>query len=157
MNHQNHHTTNSQLQSLNLLRNYSQNTCEWNQSHNMFVEKTLDNLNNYTKTWNMTWKLIDQGHHMTFYTQIDGNSCRSIPFELMTYLSNMININAMGSGDLKTSFTYDPESSRIQFNCQGTFEEGYYVRCTNCGNCWDGNAQCMCDLYDDEDTEVITM
>jgi hypothetical protein len=151
--------THSQSQTLNSLRqfvynhNFSEYDCKG--SHNTFVETTLLSLNEYTKPWNMVWDVVDAGYNMHFFTKL----CHDIalPFDLMVYLmdliSNIAKNGSDGSQDFSvTPFTHPP-SRRFQFDCRGEFDEGYYVRCTNCGNCWDGNAQCMCIL--DEDTEII--
>jgi hypothetical protein len=148
---------------LNSLKTEYLNCKDCKGSHDTFVTTTLNKLNQYTKIWNMIWDVTDQGYHTSFYTDVTSNgthltqSTQSFPLELIPYLVNLIYCIAQkghnGSKNFSVSFDHSNNNSRMYFNCFGTFNEGYYVRCTNCGSCWDGNAQCMCHLYLDDNNE----
>jgi hypothetical protein len=112
-------------------------------NHYDFVSSVLYNLNKYTTLWGFNWDIRDEGHHMLFFTHVPTTIV--IPFDLIPHLMTLIKTLGVSSKDLNVMCNLENSSENmIQLSCYGTFSDGYFVRCTNCGNCWDGNAQCMC-------------
>lgn len=116
-----------------------------------FIKSVVDDLNKFCKVWNLSWtpnKSQDNVYEYNKFIEFETHVTLlpiTLPFDLIPKLQQMIEKTA-GTALRSVVFDFDKQKNTISFQCDCVFyDEGYYVKCGNCGNCWDGNAQCMCD------------
>jgi len=132
-----------------------------------FLHSVIYNLNMFTKPWNLNWwfdieknnfffndmneMVSDEPLICVFKSKVEWPMSSVIPLDLMSKLRELIAILG-GRHCSSIVFDYAPEENDqgyeeniVSFRCICAFyEDGYYVKCGNCGNRWDGNAQCTC-------------
>lgn len=134
-------------------------------SESDFTSYVIDKLNEYTQVWNNQWevemfsdrkgddetRVSQYSNKMVFYTTIVWPMEHVIPLDLIPQIQQFIQrlswnqrfeCNMINRIDID----YNRTNRKLSFACDCAFELLEMSRCENCGNCWDGHAQCMCRL-----------
>jgi hypothetical protein len=116
-----------------------------------FIKVTKMYLNSYTKHWDMNWeeKVDNNMNKVSFHSYLKWPMHHILPFDLIPNLTKLI--KKLGGVQVKKvkfkkTPTRDTKIDILIFKCHCAFDDEFYVKCENCGNIWDGNAQCMCFL-----------
>jgi hypothetical protein len=121
-----------------------------------FIEITNALFYRFTEPWDLKWTSWKTDTGCVFEGLIKWPYIHIIPFDLMPKLMGVVYSVGKNSNIRKVIMTSDNATLNsgariVQIYCTFTedaFENGYYAKCENCGNCWDGQAQCMCNLDD---------
>lgn len=131
-----------------------------------YINFIFNQLQKHTKLWKMEWNVrnvrnvrsvpkvdfeLTNSATVTYYTKIEWPMEYVIPLDFIPEIQNMIK-RVTWNGRFQTSMitdidvNYNRNNRELSFTCNCAFDLLDLVRCNDCGNVWDGNAQCLCHL-----------
>lgn len=125
-----------------------------------YLHRVLKALNEYTKQWELSWTcdsmcMFDNAYNekddITFSTHVKWPMEHVMPLDLVPEVQKLLrrmswNERFKCNMVEKIEIDYNRDTRMLSFSCNCAFGLLELVKCENCGNCWDGNAQCMCHL-----------
>lgn len=139
------------VQQLLKLKSHTQNDGTSEDTEDKFVAYVTTKLNEYTYMWKTNWGcgVCSDDNVIVFYTTIEWPMEHVIPFDLIPEIQQFIK-RLSYSERMKChlinqiNIDYNRTERTLSFTCDCAFGLLDMTKCGNCGNCWDGHAQCMC-------------